>query len=51
MVQAFKKDECIVDGVSYNKPGECGQAQQALRDQQQVVMKGGDRERNQANNK
>lgn len=43
MVQAFKKDECIVDGVSYNKPGECGQAQQALRDQQQVVMKGGDR--------
>ena len=43
MVQAFKKDECIVGGVSYNKPGECGQAQQTLRDQQQLNMRGGAR--------
>lgn len=45
MVEAFKKDECIVDGVSYNKPGECGQAKQALRDEQQANMVGGKRRR------
>ena len=43
MVQEFKKEECIVNGISYNKPGECGSAQQNLRNEQQALMIGGKR--------
>ncbi len=43
MVEEFKKEECIVNGISYNKPGECGTAQQNLRNEQQTAMRGGKR--------